>query len=78
MAIRYPHPYPCATCGGQQFLVHFDEHDGQLQHNWRVKLPNRGLGDVFSGRHVSDVSVYACSSCHRLAFYVNNPANLLE
>lgn len=78
MAIKYPHPQPCTICGGQQFLVYLDEHDGKRQYNWRVKLPGRGLGDAFSGRHVSNVSTYACSSCRRLTFYVDNIMNLLE
>jgi hypothetical protein len=78
MATRRKHPEPCSVCRGEQILVKLDDHGNQVQGNWRVKLPERSIGEAFAGRYVSDVSVYACTSCKQLAFYVHSIKELLE
>jgi len=79
MAIRHKHPEPCSVCRGEQILVKLDDHgSNKVVGDWRVKLPERSIGEAFAGRYTSDVSVYACTSCKRLAFYVQSIKNLLE
>ncbi len=78
MATRRKHSEPCSVCRGEQILVKLDDRGGEVQGNWRVKLPDRSIGDAFAERYVSDVSVYACTSCKRLAFYVDSIQDLLE
>ncbi|GCE47015.1 hypothetical protein EI42_00540 [Thermosporothrix hazakensis] len=77
MADRTIALHRCPACQGEQVYVEF-EIEANYMGKVRVKLPNRGIRDALSGRHIADIYTTACMQCGKVNFYVRSLADLLE